>query len=93
MVALCEVPRNAEGAQYEGRAHKGHPKSAASGRIKKACAPKDAQSPTLSLYLSSASPPISASTATRLCVGTVASPVRTTALSGRTDAPPTTLLR
>jgi hypothetical protein len=68
MVALCEVPRNAEGAQYEGRAHKGHPKSAASGRIKKACAPKDAQSPTLSLYLSSASPPISASTATRLCV-------------------------
>jgi hypothetical protein len=48
MVALPEVPRNAEGAHSEGCAHKGHPTSAASSRIK-ACAPKDAQSPTLSL--------------------------------------------
>jgi hypothetical protein len=33
MVALPEVPRNAQGAQCEGRAHKGNPTSAANGRI------------------------------------------------------------
>ena len=57
---------------------------------KKAGAPKDAQ--PYPIYLSSASP-IRASTATRLCVGIVAAPVRATTLSGRTYAPPAILLR
>jgi hypothetical protein len=34
MVAPSEVPRNAEGAQSEGRAREGYPKSAAKDSIK-----------------------------------------------------------
>ena len=92
MLAPLEISRNAQpGKVKAARMRMGKERNQrGQGQYKGRNTPKDAQ--PYRVCLSSASP-ISVSTATRLCVGTVAPPVRTTALSVRTDAPPTTLLR